>query len=175
MAPNTRDNSSLTSHEKAMKGVRARLIKAKSFESRLWDSVSIPQNLVTDCWIWQKSTTKAGYSQIGKGKDEMVYVHRWVWEMFNGTVPDGLVVRHLCHNPRCCNIHHLSIGTQQDNLNDSARAGRMGKALSASQVVEIRKRLGTKPTSLIAKEFNVTRGAIDKIKTGRTWSQLEAV
>ena len=30
-----------------------------------------------------------------------------------------MIVRHKCHNPKCCNPEHLQIGTHKDNWNDS--------------------------------------------------------
>ena len=35
-----------------------------------------------------------------------------------GEIPKGMVIRHKCDNPNCCNIEHLEIGTQKDNIED---------------------------------------------------------
>ena len=42
--------------------------------------------------------------------------HRWVWEAFNGPIPDGLVIDHLCRNPACVNPAHLEPVLQRENL-----------------------------------------------------------
>jgi HNH endonuclease len=43
-------------------------------------------------------------------------VHRVVYEMFAGPIPDGLVLDHLCQNPPCCNVTHLEPVTHKENI-----------------------------------------------------------
>ncbi len=80
---------------------------------------------VTDsgCWEFDGGRTEAGYGTVGTGR--RYYVHRVVYEHHHGAIPDGMVVRHACDNPPCCNPAHLSIGTQQDNAQDASRRGRV--------------------------------------------------
>lgn len=67
------------------------------------------------CWWWQGSTTPAGYGALEfKGRRE--YVHRWVHEICIGPIPDGMVVDHLCDNPRCVRPDHLEAKTQRENV-----------------------------------------------------------
>lgn len=61
---------------------------------------------------------------VGPGVYCSRQVHKVVWEVHFGPVPKGLVVRHSCDNPPCCNPDHLLIGTQQDNVNDMIERGR---------------------------------------------------
>lgn len=73
---------------------------------------------VYGCWVWMKSFTTPGYGQIwykGKRYD----THRYSYMCFNGPIPQGYLVRHMCHHPCCCNPEHLEIGTYFDNYNDS--------------------------------------------------------
>lgn len=88
----------------------------------------------TGCREW--NGTKATTRTKTRGSDEPAYglvyvapktmrsVHRVMWELINGPVPDGLHVRHRCDNPPCCNPSHLLIGTPLDNYNDMAERGR---------------------------------------------------
>jgi hypothetical protein len=92
---------------------------------RVWEKV-----LKTDgCWLWMGSYTNGGYGQVAgpasSGKT-MLLVHRVVWELLHGPIPDGLVVCHHCDNPPCCNPRHLFLGTHQDNTLDMVRKGRAG-------------------------------------------------
>jgi len=45
-------------------------------------------------------------------------VHRLMWMLQRGDIPDGRHVCHTCDNPRCVNIDHLWLGTQRDNSLD---------------------------------------------------------
>lgn len=73
---------------------------------------------LTGCWNWQKSVTSAGYGQLMENKKYWT-THRYVYNKTYGEIPNGLVIRHLCHNTKCCNPEHLAIGTQRDNWYDS--------------------------------------------------------
>lgn len=61
-----------------------------------------------------------GYCDIGY--DNKRYLrHRIVWEMFNGEIPDGMVVRHLNDVKGDDRIENLAIGTYRDNCLDRIR------------------------------------------------------
>ncbi len=74
--------------------------------------------IVNDCWEWQKSTSSSGYGQITIDKKYWT-AHRLSYVLFNGYIPDSLIVRHSCHNKKCCNPKHLLLGSCKDNWNDS--------------------------------------------------------
>jgi hypothetical protein len=54
------------------------------------------------------------------------------WAFHNGAIPNNLNVCHHCDNPICINPKHLFIGTQQDNLLDAKKKGRL-KAMGEFQ------------------------------------------
>ena len=51
-------------------------------------------------------------------------VHRLAWVQANGPIPVGLHVLHLCDNPACYEVGHLTLGTHADNMADMKAKGR---------------------------------------------------
>jgi len=78
-----------------------------------------------DCWEWTGFRKNSGYGQCHI-KRNTVLAHRAVWMIFNGTIPDNLLVCHTCDNPPCCNPKHLFLGTYLDNNRDRDSKGRNG-------------------------------------------------
>ena len=77
------------------------------------------------CIEWQGAKTLRGYGQIGlPGGDQMMRTHRLAWILAHGEIPEGLNVCHSCDNPPCCNVEHLWLGTQADNVADMVAKGR---------------------------------------------------
>ena len=74
------------------------------------------------CWPWTGRRTD-GYGAVGSGK-LFDRAHRLAFRLSGGIIPPGQIVRHLCHNPLCCNPAHLAAGTHADNMHDMAQAGR---------------------------------------------------
>jgi HNH endonuclease len=72
------------------------------------------------CRLWAGPTTKRtgkGYGMmrlIPSGKKYLV--HRLVWEAFNGPVPEGLELDHLCRNSLCWWPDHLEPVTHAENI-----------------------------------------------------------
>jgi hypothetical protein len=69
----------------------------------------------TGCWIWKRSLTAKGYGKLFvNGKS--VTAHKYIYELHKGSVPDGLVLDHLCRNRNCVNPDHLEPVTQKENV-----------------------------------------------------------
>lgn len=81
----------------------------------LMDKIAIDPK--TKCWVWQRST-REGYGQITIDGFPWT-THRYAYTATNGDIPDGMLVRHKCHNRLCCNPEHLLLGTSLDNWEDS--------------------------------------------------------
>lgn len=79
---------------------------------------NIDSNNSKGCWEGKKSVTSAGYGQFTLNKKYWT-THRYVYTKCKGKIPKGFVVRHMCHNTKCCNPDHLSVGTNRDNYFDS--------------------------------------------------------
>lgn len=51
------------------------------------------------------------------GNKEMFYLHRIVWEAFNGKIPEEMEINHNDENPQNCSLSNLSLATRVENLN----------------------------------------------------------
>jgi len=71
-----------------------------------------------------RSKHSFGYGHISSGRSARFKVHRVVWGLSNGPIPEGMCVCHKCDNPSCCNIDHLFLGTKADNTRDMLRKSR---------------------------------------------------
>lgn len=67
------------------------------------------------CWEWTGHRTNLGYGKVAVTRDQLVFVHRAVYEILVEPIPDGLVIDHLCRNPSCCNPSHLEPVTYLEN------------------------------------------------------------
>jgi hypothetical protein len=130
------------------------------------------------CLDWTGCTTEDGHGQIRVG-DVIVVVSRFMWEVCNHQcIPDGLIVRHRCDNPRCCEPTHLELGTHEDNVADRVERGRSAcgtrngrSKLTIDSVRAIRRRCH-EPVGVLAREFNVDARAIRKLLAGETWRNV---
>jgi len=150
---------------------------------RMWGSVTeAPVDL---CWEW-KSTSRlqSGYGRITIDKQQCL-AHRVAWEWAFGPIDKGMLVRHKCDNPTCCNPFHLELGTDQDNYNDMVERGRRifsgakgerncKAKLSAEQVQQIRAmyKAGGESTNTLASKFNVTQALISQIVLHKIWKHV---
>lgn len=75
------------------------------------------------CLEFQGFLNNRGYGQIGVNGG-LMYAHRVAWIAAHGSIPSGLFVCHTCDNRRCCNVEHLFLGTQLDNMQDMIQKGR---------------------------------------------------
>ncbi|HKO27589.1 MAG TPA: HNH endonuclease signature motif containing protein [Solirubrobacteraceae bacterium] len=75
------------------------------------------------CHEWSGPRSRNGYGTTWFNGAKRG-VHRVVWILANGPIPDDLQVMHACDNRLCCNVAHLSLGTAADNQADKAKKGR---------------------------------------------------
>lgn len=92
-------------------------------EFRFWVKV-LPVD--SGCWEWQGNRNQTGYGlfTVGGRRSGMV-AHRFSYDRFVASIPDGLKVLHRCDNRRCVNPAHLFLGTQLDNMRDASQKGRI--------------------------------------------------
>lgn len=57
--------------------------------------------------------------------------HRVIWEMFNGDIPEGMLVDHIDHDVHNNRISNLRIATrQQNNFNSKAKSSNLPKGVT---------------------------------------------
>ena len=72
---------------------------------------------ITDtCWEWRGAKTKKGYSETFNRYKGVVYLHRLIYELIYGSIPQNMVVDHVCENVGCCNPKHLNLLSNGDNI-----------------------------------------------------------
>lgn len=67
------------------------------------------------CWLWTGAMYKNGYGYVYVLGRNRTGAHRAVYEKLVGPIPRGLVLDHLCRNPRCVNPGHLEVVTRRVN------------------------------------------------------------
>lgn len=135
------------------------------------------------CWVWTGARSKAGYGVISTPGARAARANRVVWELVRGPIPEGLLVRHACDNPPCCNPSHLSLGSHADNSRDSvlrnrqAQRERHGRAImSAEAAAKLREdRAAGATQNALAAKYGISRATVRQIIRGRTWSPPEDV
>ena len=75
------------------------------------------------CWKWNGTKHYSGYGCF-KVSGKNWRVHRLMWTLEKGKIPDGLYVLHKCDVKNCVKLEHLFLGTAQDNINDCIAKGR---------------------------------------------------
>ncbi|MFF8534104.1 HNH endonuclease signature motif containing protein [Streptomyces sp. NPDC015532] len=67
------------------------------------------------CWEWTGHVKPNGYGQVRINRRPL-HAHRVAYEALRGSIPDGLVIDHLCRNRRCVNPDHLEPVTHRTNI-----------------------------------------------------------
>lgn len=125
----------------------------------------------TGCWNWQGATDHAGYG-ADWWKGRYYRAHRSVYEQHKGPIPIGLVLDHLCRNPRCVNPDHLEPVTDETNVRRSRQV-----ILNPEKVRQIMLLAKAGKTSKeIAKMFGVAKQTVDRQRCkrpeSRNWKEI---
>lgn len=146
---------------------------------RFWSRVNVSE--ANQCWEWQGALTDKGYGRWGYSKTESIRAHRAAFLISKGPIPSDLNVLHACDNRRCCNPKHLSIGTQQQNLQEMRERGRgvnppdptgernPAAKLTLQQVREIQ--ASSETLKVQAERYGVAISTVHAARSGQNWSE----
>jgi hypothetical protein len=129
-------------------------------------------------WIWTGSLfAESGYGLFHiNGKP--VGAHRVAWELTNGPIPEGDVIRHTCDIKPCVRPFHLLNGTQKDNIHDAITRGRNphgvthGNAKLTPDLVRYIRANPDIPSREIAQQCGVSKTTILDVRSGSKWQSV---
>ncbi len=127
------------------------------------------------CWPWLAGR-KHGYGHL-RYQNKFMTASRVAFLMAGGILEKGMVVRHTCDNPPCCNPNHLIRGTQKDNGLDAVQRGRLpigSRRPQAKLNEDIVKAILSdhRKQSEIAASYNVDPALISRIKNRKRWKHV---
>lgn len=67
------------------------------------------------CVLWTGAVNRGGYGRITVDHVSRS-VHRVMYELLAGPIPDGLDLDHLCRTRNCANVAHLEPVTRRENV-----------------------------------------------------------
>lgn len=68
----------------------------------------------TPCWRWTGTLTSMGYASFN-ADGLQCRAHRYSYAAFNGEIPEGQSIDHLCMNKACVNPAHLEVVSLAEN------------------------------------------------------------
>jgi hypothetical protein len=152
--------------------------RTRDIRDRFWEKVDkngpVPAHVpeLGHCWQWKGATIR-GYGAINAG-EQVLYAHRFSYQLDHGSVPERLFVCHRCDNTRCVRPAHLFVGSDADNMADMARKGRHWTKHTAQQIRSARalRSLGMSQADC-ARATGLTYSATTQMFSGKTWGHVQ--
>lgn len=77
-----------------------------------------------ECWYWVGALADNGYGNFWDGARQEK-AHRWSYvNIGGGTIPEGMVIDHICRVRDCVRPDHLRVMTRGDNVRIGEKANR---------------------------------------------------
>lgn len=119
------------------------------------------------CWEWAGALNSQGYGVV-RWEGRQKYIHRVIFDLVKGPIPQGHHIDHTCRNRRCMNPEHLEAVTKQEN--DRRRPG---TKVDPSMVRAIRRLAAEGMTGVaIAARFGLSQNHTSAILNGRYWADV---
>jgi hypothetical protein len=61
------------------------------------------------------------------------YVHRHIYRLSKGVIPEKMDVCHSCDNKKCINPDHLFVGSRKENMQDAVKKNRQSQGFMLPQ------------------------------------------
>jgi len=152
---------------------RVRHLNCCTSEERFWAKVD-KSGGPDACWPFMGARVPAGGYGRAILNGRLIAAHRVAYLLTHGELPADLDIMHLCDTPPCCNPAHLKAATTLENMRDCLHKGRFTTAsLKPEQVREIRKLLGTKKQTQIARELGVGKSVVHGIATRGSYRHIK--
>jgi len=131
------------------------------------------------CHLWTASTFYHGYGKF-RLKDKIMLPHRVAFAIYYEQDPGESLVMHSCDNPICVNPEHLSLGSNQDNMDDMVRKKRHphgesfhSAKLKEEDVIQIRAAtLVHGSLAALARIFSVDPTTIKAVISRESWKHI---
>lgn len=117
--------------EWAVKGAPRRFVRGHQTRKPLEYTVE-HRGYNTPCWIWTHHRTQQEYAQFMRNR-KVEKAHRYMYRLYKGGIPAGLVLDHLCRVHYCVNPFHLEAVTQAVNT----QRGKHNKKLSDHELQQM--------------------------------------
>lgn len=75
------------------------------------------------CWRWRGGLDQDGYGNFHDGK-KYISAHKYAYQQIVGSIPEGLVIDHLCRVRHCVNPFHMEVVTNHENIRRGEVAAR---------------------------------------------------
>lgn len=131
------------------------------------------------CWVWTGYRNTSGYGVMNISRKPKG-AHRVSYELFRGSIGEGMLVCHRCDNPPCVNPDHLFLGKSADNARDMSEkdrhrfgftnGGHALRMLTPEQVREIRS--DPRPQRVIGEEYGINQSNVWCIKHRRSYKNV---
>ncbi len=133
-----------------------------------------------ECLEWTGQISPYGYGYITI-RSIPVAAHRVSWMVFKGEIPEGMCILHSCDNKKCCEISHLHLGTQLENVKEAVDRNRYivgikhhSSKLTEDQIKEIRcfYKDGLYNLTQLSKKYGIGICSISDIVKRKTWKHI---